>query len=628
MEERKTGSGGGSASADSAHQAHAEPAWAELLSQASACDDAVRFHALARRAARLKSTFGSPPGHTPVRLALLGSASTDLIARPLELALMLLGLAPELHVAPYNVWLQEMLEHDSHTSRFAPQVAIPLITAHSISSWPPPGSDPDAATELARTVCRGLYEACARLHDRCATEIVLNTILPFPEQPLGNLSAKTPSDANNFIRRINVLLGDMAPPYVHLNDVSALSERRGLDQWLDVRLWHEAKQPVAPALIPELVHNTAAVVGGILGRSRKCLVVDLDNTLWGGVVGDAGVEGIELGEGTGVGEAFKAFQIHLKRLKERGILLAVCSKNEMRHALRPFQEHPETVLKPEDFVAFKANWDPKSDNLRAIATELSIGLDSLVFVDDNPAEREEVRQALPEVLLPELSDDPSDYPTILDAARCFEVATVSDEDRQRSEMYRARHQFTEVAASTRDLTGFLASLEMEAEIRPFEPISLMRITQLVNKSNQFNLTTRRLTGAQVKELMTAPSAFTRTVRLADRFGDHGLISVLFGRVDSDTLRLDGWLMSCRVLRRGVEQLLLNEVVAAAKALGVTRIVGTYVPTDRNSLVEGHYAELGFSPLDERAGTTTWRLNVEHFEPLTTLVTVREGGGSG
>jgi len=596
-------------------------AWARLLEQASTCTDAVAFQALARKATRLDKELGAPSGHMPVRIALMGGASTDLLTRPLGLALRLIGLAPELHVTPYNVMLQEMLEPDSETSRFGPQIAIALMTPHSLSGWPAPGSTADAATDLARRICQDLYDACGVLHERCNAEIVLNTLPPFPQQPMGNLSAKSPEDANNFIRRINVMLGDLAPPYVHMNDVAALVERRGLDQWFDVRLWHEAKQPVAPALIPELARNMAAIVGGILGRSRKCLVVDLDNTLWGGVVGDVGVEGLALGEGTGIGEAFKAFQSYLKALKERGVLLAVSSKNDERHALRPFEEHPETVLKRDDFVAFKANWSPKSDNLRAIARELNLGLDALVLIDDNPAEREEVRQALPQVVVPELTDDPADYPMIVDATRCFEVSSVTEEDRRRSGMYRQRGHQHELLNTTRNLADFLASLEMVAIIRPFEPMAFARITQLVNKTNQFNLTTRRMTGAQVQALAADSNGFTRTVRLKDRFGDHGLISVLFGRVESGTLTVDGWLMSCRVLNRGVEQRLLNEVVAVIARTGVRHVVGSFIPTDRNALVKDLYRDLGFSLVSDCDGVTTWRLDVADFQPLQTFVTV-------
>jgi FkbH-like protein len=546
-----------------------------------------------------------------------------LLERPLRLALQLVGLAPELHVAPYNIWLQELLETDSATARFAPQVAIILLTPHSIPMWPEAGATPDRATELAKAVCRQLFDACEQLHRRCAAEIVVNTLPPFTQQALGNLSAKSPDAANNFIRRINVVLGDMAPPFVHLNDVAALVERRGLDRYFDVRLWHEAKQPVAPDAIPELTRNTAAIVGAILGRSRKCLVVDLDNTLWGGVVGDAGVDGIVLGEGSGVGEAFKAFQMHLKAMKDRGVLLAVCSKNDERQALKPFAEHPEMVLKRDDFVAFRANWNPKSDNLREIAHELNIGLDALVFADDNPAEREEVRQALPQVVVPELSADPADYPMIIDATRCFEVSSVTDEDRRRSGMYRLQSQQGDLLKATRNLADFLASLEMRAVIRPFEASSFSRITQLVNKTNQFNLTTRRLTGAQVEALAGDPACLTRTVRLEDRFGDHGLVSVLFGRIEAATLTLDGWLMSCRVLNRGVERLLLNAVVTAARHLAVTRIVGSYIPTDRNALVKSLYPDLGFSTVGEQEGATTWCLDLEHFTPLRTFITLRE-----
>ncbi len=596
--------------------------WSRLLEQAWTCTDAVTFQALARKAARLAEELGEPTGHTPARVALMGAASTDLLVRPLALALRLVGLAPELHVTPYNVMVQEMLEPDSGTSRFGPQIAIALLTPQSLSHWPAPRATADAATVLARRICQQLYFACGVLHERCNAEIVINTLPPFPQQPMGNLSAKSPDDANNFIRRINVMLGDLAPPYVHINDVAALVERRGLDHWFDVRLWHEAKQPVSPAMVPELTRNMAAICGGILGRSRKCLVVDLDNTLWGGVVGDVGVAGLALGEGTGIGEAFKAFQLYLRALKERGVLLAVSSKNEERHALKPFEEHPETVLKRDDFVAFKANWSPKSDNLRAIARELNLGLDALVFIDDNPAEREEVRQALPQVVVPELTGDPADYPMIIDAARCFEVSSVTEEDRQRSGMYRQREQQHESMSATRNLSEFLASLEMFATIRSFEPVSFARITQLINKTNQFNLTTRRLTGAQVEALAADPNGFTRTVRLQDRFGDHGLISVFFGHIESGTLTVDGWLMSCRVLNRRVEHRLLNEVVAAMARADVRYVVGSFIPTDRNTLVKDLYRDLGFSLISDRDGMTTWRLDVASFTPLQTFVTVR------
>ena len=341
------------------------------------------------------------------------------------------------------------------------------------------------------------------------------------------------------------------------------------------------------------------------------------------MVGDVGVQGLVLGEGSGLGEAFKAFQLHLKTMKERGVLLAVCSKNDERNAVRPFEAHPEMVLTRDDFAAFKANWRPKSDNLRAIAHELNIGLDALVFVDDNPAEREEVRQALPEVFVPELSADPADYPIIVDATRCFEVSIVTDEDRQRSGMYRQQSQRSELLGETRNFDEFLASLEMSATIQPFEPISFARITQLVNKTNQFNLTTRRLTVAEVEALATSLAHVTRTVRLKDRFGDHGLISVLIGRIDGDTLTLDGWLMSCRVLNRGVEQLLLNEVVAAAHRLGLRRVVGSYIPTDRNGLVRDLYKDFGFSAVDARDGVTTWCLDVDGFTPVSTFISIQQ-----
>lgn len=603
--------------------------WHDLLARARHVVDARSFQRLAREMRKLDAS-AAPDSHVPLRVAVLGGASVDLLIRPLELALRCVGIAPEIHEAPYNVFLQELLIPESDTRRFEPNVTLLFLTAHSLSHFPPAGADVEAAERAAAQASATLYEAASAFHRGTDSELIVNTIWSLPPTPSGNFGASSPDDANNFIRRVNTRLGDEAPAFVHLNDLAALAERRGLDQWVDARLWHEAKQFVAPSHIPEVVHNTASIVGALVGRTKKCLVLDLDNTLWGGVIGDDGVEGIEVGEGTGRGEAHKALQQYAKGLKERGILLAVCSKNDEKQALKPFDQHPEMVLRRDDFVAFKANWEPKSMNLRAIAQELNIGLDALVFLDDNPAEREEVRQGAPEVLVPELTDDPTDYVRILHDARAFEVVGVTSEDRARSEMYRGRAQRAELEASATDLSSFLESLEMTGVVRPFEPLSLPRVAQLINKTNQFNLTTRRRTPAEVEEVARSHEHITRTVRLADKFGDHGLISVVIGEVVGEALELDTWLMSCRVLKRGVERMVLNEVVAAARERGLKTIRGTYIPTDRNGLVRDHYRELGFDPGDGSSepeaeeGDTRWHLDLATFEPLDNFISVQGG----
>ena len=321
-----------------------------------------------------------------------------------------------------------------------------------------------------------------------------------------------------------------------------------------------------------------------------------------------------------MGEAFKAFQEYLLRLKQRGVMLAVCSKNEESNALAAFEKRPEMPLKREDFVAFKANWLPKPDNIMEIAAELNIGIDTLVFVDDNPAEQEHVRQCLPEVKVVELSDDPADYPRLLDEAGMFETTAVSEEDQERTQKYQENVQRTRLQESTTDYGSYLLSLQQKAVIRPFDEMQLDRVTQLINKTNQFNLTTLRQSRSQVEALMHDAGVLTAYVRLADRFGDNGLISVFFAHKKGETLWIDEWLMSCRVLKRGVEQLLCNYAVEKARALGVTSLHGVYMPTPANKLVSEHYRSLGFVAVGaEPNGATHWRLDLASYQPFNVAI---------
>jgi FkbH-like protein len=328
---------------------------------------------------------------------------------------------------------------------------------------------------------------------------------------------------------------------------------------------------------------------------RKVLVVDLDNTLWGGVIGDEGLAGIELGDNSPRGEAFKDFQKYVKSLKDRGVLLAVCSKNDQEKALEPFAKHPEMILQREDFVAFCANWEPKPENLRRIAKELRLGLDSFVFADDNPAEIEIVRQFAPEVGRVLLGPDPADYVSQLQDARFFEPRQITREDERRSEQYHAEVERKKIESQCANMDSYLASLEMVAEIHPFRPLDLPRVAQLVAKSNQFNLTTQRHSEAELGAIMTHPDTGHFSVRLRDRFGDHGLISVVILRFAKGVAEVDTWLMSCRVLKRGVEEGVLNEIIRLAQGRGCEEIRGVYRPTPKNTLVQGLYLQMGFSP---------------------------------
>lgn len=600
--------------------------WSVLLEEARDATDWVKYMRLARRAERLQEDVGTPDSHAPVRLALLGGSTTDLLERPLKLALTTCGLAPELLVTPFNQLHQELLDPESSTAQFEPDFAVVLPSLQNLLNWPDADASVADATLAAEHAVRGLLGPLENLHQRHGTEFVLANFLPPLRRPAGDLSATLPSNSTSFIRRINLLIADVAPPYVHLLDLAGMAERRGLERLVDVRLWHHAKVPVAPAFLPELARSIAAVIGAAVGKSKKVLVLDLDNTLWGGVIGDDGVEGIELGEGSAAGEAFKAIQQYVLSLKNRGVILAVASKNEDAAAREPFLHHPESVLHLEDFAAFKANWEPKSDNLRAIARELDLGLDSFVFLDDNPAERAEVASALPQVSVIQGPLDPVDMLDALDRSRLFETVAITTEDRQRHDLYRARGQASTLRTTARDLSGFLASLEMRGKVRPLVTADLERVTQLVNKTNQFNLTTRRMTRTEVDDVAAAEDCIHLTARLADQFGDHGLISVVMGRVEGGIVSIDNWLMSCRVLKRGVERLMLNALVAEADRRGVTELRGRYTPTDRNSLVSGHFEALGFELSDtEQDGTTLWRLPLAGFTPLDHFIASEDEG---
>ena len=389
-------------------------------------------------------------------------------------------------------------------------------------------------------------------------------------------------------------------------DVARLAARAGEAAWFDPRGWYMAKIPYGPAALPELARHTAAVIAARLGLSRRALVLDLDNTLWGGVIGDDGVGGIVLGQGA-EGEAYLDFQAALKELTGRGIVLAVASKNDPEVARRPFLEHPEMLLKLDDIAAFAANWGPKSESIALIAAELGLGLSSLAFLDDNPYERAEVRRALPEVDVPVLPEEPAGFRAALEAYPYLEPAGFTDADRARAEQYRARARAEAVRVTSGSLEEYQASLNMVARIGPVDAVNVARVVQLINKTNQFNLTTRRRNQAELEAFLAAPGAEAFWVRLSDKFADHGLIARGAGGAGrAAALEIDTLLMSCRVLGRGVEALVLAELAARAAAEGCERLEGAYVPSGRNGMVADLYARLGMAETGRDAdGSSRW-----------------------
>ncbi|NLC58663.1 MAG: HAD-IIIC family phosphatase [Armatimonadetes bacterium] len=569
-----------------------------------------------------------PDPGVPLKLALLSNVTSDPLAQFLELFLFANGVAVELYRSDYGLLRQEILDPDSGLYAFRPRILFLATTWRDLSEAPPVSAD--AATVQARVEAEvaGWAQLWRLAHERLGCQVVQNNFDAPPWRALANHETRHPAGFGRFVAAVNASLADAAPPYVTLHDLDHLASTAGRWAWHEARFFYHAKLPCAPECLVDYAHSAASVIAAHLGLARKCLVLDLDNTLWGGVIGDDGLGGIRLGQGEAEAEAFVAFQHYVKALRQRGVLLAVCSKNEEATARAVFEQHPAMVLRLDDIACFVANWQDKATNLRQIARQLNIGLNSLVFVDDNPAERALVRQLAPEVAVPELPADPSGYIRALECHRFFQTTSLAGEDLRRTEFYRANAAREQAEASATNVAEFLQSLRMVARVEPVHEATLERTAQLIARSNQFNLTTRRYSAAEVLAMARSPHWITRTISLTDRFGDNGLISVLLACIEGDTLRLDTWLMSCRVLKRGVEELLLNHIQALARARGLRRIVGEYIPTAKNAMVREHYARLGFCLIETNgAGHAWWELAVTpDWTPRTTYIREVHGDG--
>jgi FkbH-like protein len=594
--------------------------WQELGRLAAATEDAadlLLLGGLRRKAAAIPR----PKTSSAVRLAFLGGYSfhplTDMVLVRLEAH----GIAGATFVGAFDNHVSEIMDGSEELEAFRPEVVL-LAPSPLRCRYEGTLADPIEQQRQSAVACaRDILDLGARLHQRTGAEILLCN-LPLPARhDFGAFRALTLATDWGYRKLVNLELGLGAPASVRICDVEFLAARLGGLQAEDPGAWFESKQPGSPALLGAMAAEIARLVAGLRRPMRKVLVLDLDNTLWGGVVGDDGLEGIELGDTSPRGEAFKAFQRYARSLKQRGVLLAVCSKNDHARAAEAVERHPEMVLRMEDFVVFKANWEPKSENLRAIAAELELGLDSLVFADDNPAEIEIVRQFVPEVATILLGPDPAAYVGQLQDARLFEPQRITEEDLARSEQYRAEARRREAAASITDMDAYLASLEMRATLGAFVPVDFPRIAQLIARSNQFNLTTRRRTEAEVAAVAADPARAAFTVRLADRFGDHGLISVVIAEITGDVFAIDTWLMSCRVLKRQVEEVVVNEMVRLAAERGCARLRGLYLPTAKNAMVRDLYPRMGFAPAGESPDALAFELELERFRPFSTHVTV-------
>jgi FkbH-like protein len=575
--------------------------------------------ALTRKRRALRAELLEAPTSIEARVALLGGSTTSELKDFLELFLLRAGIRPTFYECQYNKYEEAVLHDDAELRQFVPRIAV-LYTTH-VNARLPPAFATEAGVEACLDAEMARFTAIWRkLIDDMGCMVIQNNFDTPLERSLGNLDAMSNHGRAHFLARLNARFAEAARNTTRLaiNDIAYQSAIVGLQRWHERRNWYNYKFAVTSEGAVTVAHGVAALIQATFGKTRKCLVLDLDNTLWGGVIGDDGVDGLRLGNETPEGEAYIAIQRYCLELRQRGVLLAVCSKNDPKIAQEGFS-HRDSVLKLEDFCAFKASWGPKPRAIADIALELNIGLDSMVFLDDNPVEREIVRTHLPEVAVPDVGTDPSCFIDILDRQLYFETLDISSEDLKRTDFYASNVKRNLVQANFGDYGEFLDSLEMKAEIGHFIPTYMDRILQLTNKTNQFNLTTRRYTAAEMEGVRVSSNYIGVYGRLADKFGDNGLVTVVIGRVNGVELDLDLWIMSCRVLKRDLEAAVLDELVLQARALGLRSIRGLYIRTAKNSMVEGHYESLGFTPLlrDEKRGE--WRLDLETYKPKNTHI---------
>jgi len=562
----------------------------------------------------------------PFRLGIVSNATSHFIVPALVATAARHGIALECIEADYDQVMQTALSPDSAINRAHCDAVLIAVDHRGLPLVPMPGDE-----EAARRTVDAALTHLNMVRDgirRNGQAIAIVQTVPRPvESSFGSFDLALPGTLRSLIDDLNRAIGRSIPGSEDLLfDVAHLAETVGLADWQDTTLWNMAKVPFASAFLPLYADHVCRLIAALRGKSRKCLILDLDNTVWGGVIGDDGLEGIVIGQGDATGEAHLGVQRTALGLRDRGIVLAVSSKNTDEVARRPFREHPEMLLREDHLAVFQANWNDKATNIQAIAAELSLGLDAMVFLDDNPMERDLVRRMLPQVAVPELPADPALYARTLLAAGYFEAIAFSAEDRQRAAFYQDNARRVNLQRQAGDMDGYLTSLGMRMTLQPFDDTGRARIAQLINKSNQFNLTTRRYTEADVAAAQADPDAFSLQIRLVDTFGDNGMISVLLCRRVEDDWNIDTWLMSCRVLGRKVEQAVLQELVDQARHRGIRRLIGTYLPTEKNKLVEDHYAKLGFAKLEQRSdGGSVWELLVAETPSLTFPIAIERVG---
>ena len=548
------------------------------------------------------------------KIAVLGGSTTSDIVKCMELFLLNNGIEPVFYECEYAQYDQQAMFPDREFLDFAPNLIYLHTSGRNIRNLPAVTDSREAVDEKLEAEAARWEAIWDQLRKNFRCPLIQNNF----EQPLfrilGNRDCTDFRGYGRFTARLNQKLYDYEEKTedFHIHDLNYLAADYGLREWLNPYYWNMYKYSMCFDAIPVLAFSVSNIIKAVFGRNKKALALDLDNTLWGGVVGDDGPEGIEIGQETGVAQSYYEFQSYLRQLKSAGIILTVCSKNDLENAMDGLR-HPEGVLRPDDFAVIRANWENKDRNIAEIAAELNILPEAVVFVDDNPAERAIAEAQIPGLQAPEM-DGVENYIITLDRSGFFETVSLSEDDLRRNEMYLENAKRTAAQAAFSDYGEYLKSLQMEAEIEDFRPVYLSRITQLTNKSNQFNLTTRRYTAAEMEEIWKDPRYIRLYGKLTDRFGDNGVVSVVIGRKEEDICHIELWLMSCRVLKRDMEQAMLDRLAEEAAAAGCRVIRGYYYPTKKNGMVKNLYGTFGFSRIREDPdGNTEWELPVEGYE---------------
>lgn len=557
-------------------------------------------------------------------IAVLGGSTTNDILSMLELFLLNYGIEPSFYQSEFGQYWQDAMFGNPELDGFKPDFIFIHTTNRNITEFNE-GCMTASAAETDEALERQ-YSHFSRMWDNLFEKfhcpIIQNNMeLPF-YRLLGNKDSSDIHGKSNFISRLNMKFYEYAQTHENffIHDINYLSASYGIEKWSQPFYWYMYKYALSVSAIPEFSYNLANIIKSILGKNKKAFALDLDNTLWGGVIGDDGQEGIEIGNETSMSQAYSEFQKYIKAHKNLGVILSVCSKNDEENAVLGLK-HPDSILSPDDFISIKANWNTKDSNISEIASDINILTDSIVFIDDNPAEREIVKSQLPGVLAPDIKNVES-YIQIIDKAGYFEVTSFSEDDIKRNEMYKKNAERAVQQKQFSNYNDYLKSLEMVAVIDDFDPIYLQRIVQLTNKSNQFNLTTKRYTQAEMEEVFHSDNYIRLYGKLTDKFGDNGVVSVVIGKKENSSLHIDLWLMSCRVLKRDMEFAMLDELVKECLKNNISEIFGYYYKTAKNNMVKELFASFGFEKIDAAEnGDSVWKLNTADYTPAGHVIKV-------